>query len=153
MMKEEIFNGLDIMSVIAALCMVLVLVAITVDLVSGWRKAKLRGEARTSYGFSRTFTKILQREGLIFIALCMDCTIHFAWWFFAEETVYCVPLVVLLFTLTICAVEAWSVKEKADEKDRNRIDQALKIIISAIGREKGAEVIKELLEKGKEGTS
>ena len=141
------------MSVITALCMVLVLVAIIVDLISGWRKAKLRGEARTSYGFSRTFTKVLQREGLLIIAACMDSALHFAWWFFATDTVYCVPLVVILFTMAVCAVEAWSVKEKAEEKDRNRIDQALKIIISAIGRDKAMEVIEELIHKGKEGKS
>ena len=148
MIEKEIFGGLGLLSSIMAICMLLVLVAIIVDLVSGWRKAKIRGEARTSYGFSRTFTKVLQREGLLIVAWCIDVAVHFAWWFFATETVYCVPIVGLLFTVAICGVEAWSVKEKADEKDKNRLDHALKIIIGAIGKDKAAELITETLKKG-----
>lgn len=45
---KEVFEGLGLLTAIAVVCMV-------VDFVSGWRKAKVRGEERTSYGISRSF--------------------------------------------------------------------------------------------------
>lgn len=46
----DMFQGIGVMASIAVICMLVVLVAMVVDFISGWRKAKQRGEARTSYG-------------------------------------------------------------------------------------------------------
>ena len=116
-----------------------------VDLASGWRKAKERGEDRTSYAFSRSLTKFLTYEGILLIACCIDTLVHFAWFQFADSS-YSIPLATLLMAVVLCCVEGWSVREKAEEKTRNRIDKALTYIIDAIGKEKAAELIRDAIE-------
>lgn len=103
----HILKGLPLMYLIEVLAMVIVIVAIGMDLMFGWRKAKIRGEARTSYAFSRTITKFALYEGVLLICLGIDTLIHFAWAMFAE-TVYCVPLVSCLCAIVLCIVEIWS---------------------------------------------
>lgn len=145
---KEIINGLGLLYAIAVVCMIIVIVAMGVDLVSGWRKAKIRGEARTSYGLSRSLTKFLIYEGILLISCGIDTLMHFAWWQFTTESVYCIPLATILLAVVLCVVEGWSVMEKAEDKVRNRIDKALQTIVSAIGKEKAMEVIQDLMKKG-----
>lgn len=145
---KDIINGLGLLYAIAVVCMIIVIVAMGVDLVSGWRKAKIRGEARTSYGLSRSLTKFLIYEGILLISCGIDTLMHFAWWQFTTESVYCIPLATILLAVVLCVVEGWSVMEKAEDKTRNRIDKALQTIVSAIGKEKAMEVIQDLMKKG-----
>lgn len=150
-MVREIFFGMGMMYSISVICMVLVIIAMAVDLVSGWRKAKQRGEERTSYLFSRTLTKFLIYEGILLISCCIDTLIHFAWIQFSAESVYLIPLATILLACVLCSVEAWSVREKAEEKTRHRIDKALALIVDAIGKDKAVEIINDLIKKqGKE---
>lgn len=142
---KEILQGLGLLYCIAVICMVIVIVAMAVDLASGWRKAKERGEDRTSYAFSRSLTKFLTYEGILLIACCIDTLVHFAWFQFADSS-YSIPLATLLMAVVLCCVEGWSVREKAEEKTRNRIDKALTYIIDAIGKEKAAELIRDAIE-------
>lgn len=143
------FQGIGVMASVAVICMLVVLVAMVVDFISGWRKAKQRGEARTSYGISRSFTKFLMYEGILFITCGIDALVHFAWWQFSDTT-YMVPLVTILGAVVLCVVEIMSVREKADEKTRNRIDSALQSIIAAVGKDKAIEVVTELVKKANE---
>ena len=113
-MKELIFEGLGIMYMLAVIVMITVAVAICIDFVSGWRKAKLRGDEHTSYAASRTFTKILIYESI-------------------------------MFGITLCIVEAWSVREKADKKQRKRMDDAAQVIASILDKETVLELLKSRL--------
>lgn len=116
----EIIEGLGVMAMVAVLAMLLVIVAMAVDLVSGVRKAKLRGEARTSYGFSRTLTKFLVYEGILIISVCIDVLLHFGLWQFTDIN-YVIPCIELIMAAILCGVELWSVYEKAEDKQRRRM--------------------------------
>jgi hypothetical protein len=133
-MKELIFEGLGTMYLLAVIVMITVAVAIGIDFVSGWRKAKLRGDEHTSYAASRTFTKILIYEGIVLIGICMDTMIHFAWAQFMDSAYYA-PLASVSFGMMLCLVEAWSVREKADRKQRKRMDDAAAVIASILDKE------------------
>lgn len=148
-MTQEIFHGMGLMYSLSVICMVIVIVAMAVDLVSGWRKAKQRGEERTSYLFSRSLTKFLIYEGILLISCCIDTLVHFAWLQFSESS-YVTPLATILMAVVLCVVEGWSVREKAEEKTRHRIDKAMSLIIDAIGKDKTAELISEMLKKREE---
>lgn len=87
----------------------LVLVAIAVDFVSGFRKAKLRGEARTSSGLRRTVDKVVRYYSLMLIALLFDCIVMF----FLNY-----PIVTFIFAGFLFAVELKSIWEKADKKTK-----------------------------------
>ena len=145
-MKELIFEGMGIMYFLSVIVMIVVMVAIGVDFVSGWRKAKLRGDEHTSYAASRTLTKILIYEGIVLIGICMDTMIHFAWAMFMDSAYY-VPLASVLFGIGLCLVEAWSVREKADKKQRKRMDDAAQVIASMLDKDTVLELLKSRLKE------
>ena len=65
---KTIFDGIGNMLIIALVAMIVVLLAMIVDLFSGLRKAKVRGEYRSSEALKRTFTKFITYEGGMIIA-------------------------------------------------------------------------------------
>ena len=148
-MKELIFEGMGVMYLLAVIVMITVAVAIAIDFVSGWRKAKLRGDEHTSYAASRSLTKILIYEGMILIGICMDTMIHFAWAMFMESAYY-VPLAAIFFGLILCLVEAWSVREKADKKQRNRMEDAAAALAAVLDKDTVLELLRNRL-KNSEG--
>jgi len=94
-----------------------VAIAITLDLISGWRKAKERSEARTSYGLRRTVTKTVLYYAMMLFAFMFDCIGMF---FYAQPYVTFVAAGFLIF------IEAKSILEKAHDKDRRKIGNSLK---------------------------
>lgn len=124
---------------IVVVAMVVVILAMTMDCVSGWQKAKTRNEARTSYLFSRSITKFTLYEGALFIASGIDTLVHFVW---AQllSSVYCVPIVTCIAGIVLCLVEIWSMHEKADEKTRRNLTNAVKVVSEAMKDGQIAEI-------------
>ena len=143
----HILNGLPIMYLIVVVAMCVVIGAMCMDAAFGWRKAKLRGEARTSYLFSRSITKFALYEGVLFISAGIDTLIHFVWAQFSTSTIHCVPLASILVAITLCIVEIWSMREKAEEKTRNNINHAIKVVADAISREEAVDIAKHIIDK------
>ena len=143
----SILNGLPIMYLIVVVAMCVVIGAMSMDAAFGWRKAKLRGEARTSYLLSRSITKFALYEGVLFISAGIDTLIHFVWAQFSNTSVYCVPIASSLVAITLCIVEIWSMREKAEEKTRNNINHAIKVVADAISREEAVDIAKHIIDK------
>lgn len=144
-MKEYIYilNGLPIMYLIVVASMVVVFFAMCMDAVFGWRKAKERNEARTSYLFSRSINKFLLYEGSMFIAGGIDTLIHFAWVQFTASTHYA-PVVSILIGVTLCIVEIWSMREKADEKTRKNLNHAIQVVAEAMKDGQAISIARQL---------
>lgn len=140
----NIIDGLGTMSMVAVFAMLLVIVAMGVDLVSGIRKAKLRGEARTSYGFSRTLTKFLIYQGILIISVCIDVLLHFGLWQFID-TNYIIPCVELVMAAILCGVELWSVYEKAEDKQRRKMVKLAEAGATVLDKEALAALLVEVL--------
>ena len=140
-MKELVFDGMGVMYMLAVLVMVAVIVAMGVDFVSGWRKATLRGDEKTSYAASRTLTKFLIYEGILLIGVCIDTMIHFVWAMLMDGS-YFVPLMTIAWGIVLCIVEAWSVKEKADKKQRKRMDDAAAALANILDKETVLEILR-----------
>ena len=140
------------MYLVDVIAMVVVIVAMFMDGLFGWHKAKMRGEARTSYLFSRSITKFALYEGVMLISLGIDTLVHFVWAMFASSS-YCVPLAGCLVAIVLCIVEIWSMHEKADEKTRNNLAQAAKIVAEAMAKEEVVDIAKQMIanSKGEEG--
>lgn len=139
-----IFDGLGLMCMVSVIAMIAVLVAMSVDLVSGVRKAKMCGEARTSYGLSRTLTKFLIYEGILLIAQCIDTLLHFGLHNFIDQA-YNIPCVVILMAIVLCGVELWSVYEKAEDKQRRRMAQIATTGAQILDKDSLAAVLTELV--------
>lgn len=147
---QHILNGLPVMYLIVVVAMCVVIGAMCMDAAFGWRKAKLRGEARTSYLFSRSITKFALYEGVLFISAGIDTLIHFVWAQFNTSTVHCVPLASILVAITLCIVEIWSMREKADEKTRNNVNHAIEVVAKAMQKEQVVDVAKHIIDKASE---
>lgn len=141
--------GLPIMYLVDVIAMVVVIVAMFMDGLFGWHKAKQRGEARTSYLFSRSITKFALYEGVMLISLGIDTLVHFVWAMFSDSS-YCVPLAGCLVAIVLCVVEIWSMHEKADEKTRNNLAQAAKIVAEAMAKEEVVDIAKQMIVNSKD---
>ena len=98
---------------------VLVGIAVAVDLISGVRKAKQRGEIRTSYGLRRTVDKALRYYSLMIIAFLFDCIITF----YVQY-----PVATFVFAAFLFAIELKSIWENADTKTKKNELQIMKEI-------------------------
>ena len=137
------------LATICVVTMILVIVAMTVDLASGVHKAKMRGEARTSYGLSRTFTKFLIYEGMLIICACIDMLIHFVV-FMTTDEVYLVPVVTCIIGIVLCVCEGWSVYEKAEDKQRRKLAEVATAAAALADKDTLAEVISEAIKRAAE---
>ena len=142
----HILSGLPVMYLIVVVAMCVVIGAMCMDAMYGWRKAKLRGEARTSYLFSRSITKFALYEGVLFISAGIDTLIHFVWAQFSAS-VHCVPLASILVAITLCIVEIWSMREKAEEKTRNNFNHAIKVVADVLQQEQAVDIAKHIIDK------
>ena len=146
----HIIQGLPVMYLIVVVSMCVVIGAMCMDAMFGWRKAKLRGEARTSYLFSRSITKFALYEGVLFISAGIDTLIHFVWAQFSSTTIHCVPLASILVAITLCIVEIWSMREKAEEKTRSNLNHAVKVVADVLQKEQAVEIAKHIIDKAAE---
>lgn len=146
---KGIVHGLPTLALLSLTAMFLVNVAITADLVSGWRKAKLRREAHTSYAFSRTLTKFLLYMGILIIGGCVDMLIHFVCYMFGY--CYIVPSAIILLAIVLCIVEMWSIREKADEKTRNSMKNAMELVQKTLTHDQVTALLAEAIEKASAG--
>lgn len=140
-----ILHGLPILALIHLVAILSVLVAMSADLCFGWRKAKIRGEAHTSYAFSRTFSKFLLYMGMMIVAGCIDLLIHFVLYMF--KIYYFVPIVAIGIAIVLCLTEIWSMKEKADQKTRNSIKNAIDLVQKTLTHEQIVSLLAEAMKK------
>ena len=147
----HILQGLPVMYLIVVVAMLVVICAMCMDAMFGWRKAKERGEARTSYLFSRSINKFALYEGVLCIAGGIDTLIHFVWAQFSTTSIHCVPLVSILVAVTLCIVEMWSMREKAEEKTRRNLNQAIKVVADVLQKEQAVDIAKHIIDKAAEG--
>lgn len=138
-----ILHGLPLLATILLVAMLAVLVAMGSDLCFGWRKAKMRGEARTSYAFSRSFSKFLLYMGMMIVSGCIDMLIHFVMYMF--KVYYYVPVVAIGIAIVLCVTEIWSMKEKADEKTRNSIKNAIDLVQKTLTHDQIVAVLAEAM--------
>lgn len=143
------FDGILNLLVFVCFEVLIVLIAMSVDFVSGFYKAKLRGEMRNSYGLKRTVSKFILYIGSICIASGIDC-IFFAcgfWGIVHLSALLNVPVVSTIIAVFICAVEMRSIWEKAEAKQRKEAVQTAELITGLISNETLREAIQDALLK------
>ena len=137
------------MLLIAVATMLVVFIAMMVDLASGLRKAKIRGELRSSQALKRTFTKFITYEGGMVIALCFDILIHMSRLpqLFGLEVIAGIPVIMCLVGAFLCVVEFISVREKADQKTRKQMSDAAELLNSLLANDNLKEMFRVALEQ------
>lgn len=98
-----------------------VFIMILADLWSGVRKARVRGEVRSSFGYKKTIDKIARYYNALIALTVIDAMQIGGIWYLTCYYGWSVPIfpaITLLGALGISAVELKSIYEKADEKVR-----------------------------------
>lgn len=136
------YDALRIKLAIVAIMWLLVVVAIGIDLISGWQKAKERGEARTSYGLRRTVSKTVLYFAMMLFSFMFDCIGMFF---------YTQPYVTLIAAAFLILIECKSILEKAHDKDKRKMEKSIEdlsiIIENRTDLIKGiSEIVKRQLE-------
>lgn len=126
--------------VLIALCCVVTLIAMTIDLVTGIHKAKLRGEATTSTGLKKTATKARKYFTPFFTLCCIDilCSV-----------VIPLPAFSMLWTVYCIFCEFVSVREKSWKKSEIRkAEKTMSIIIE--NKDDIAKLVSEMIKQKQE---
>ena len=150
------FSG--IFSLWAFVCfeVLIVIIAMSVDFASGFYKAKLRGEARDSYGMKRTISKFILYVGSICISCGID-SIFFAcgfWGIIHFAALTKVPVISTIMSVFICVVEIRSIWEKADRKQRNDAIKTAEFIGNLLKKDSSfKEAILEILKSSKDNNT
>lgn len=137
------------MTIIAIMAMLIVFFAMMIDLASGLRKAKIRGELRSSQALKRSITKFITYEGSMIIALGFDMLIHMSklLQMFGLDIVYGVPVITCLVGMFLLAVEFMSVREKADQKTKKEMSDAAALLAKMLENDNLKEVFRAAMEQ------
>lgn len=109
-----------------------VFLAIIVDLVSGVRKAKIRGDYSGSKGYRRTVDKAVRYYNLLFALTIADVPLmlsfHYLSCFYAVNWLPVFPFFTFGGALGICGIEIKSVFEKADKKTKGDVIELARVV-------------------------
>jgi phage-related holin len=100
---------------VCAFLYVTVLFAIIADLVSGVRKARKRGDARTSYGYKKTVDKITRYYNMLFVVSLIDVILTVSQ-VHSFLHIPVLPYFTAIGALALCLIELKSIYEKAEDK-------------------------------------
>ena len=106
----------------------LVFMVVGADLWSGVRKAKRRGEVRSSYGFKRTVDKLARYYNLLIALTVVDCMQMGGVWYLDGYYGYHIPIfpvITLIGAIGLGCIEVKSIFEKAEDKVRSDYQQVL----------------------------
>lgn len=137
---------------IMLLMYITILALILADLVAGVRKAKSRGDYRTSDGYKRTIDKIARYYNMTFAMSLIDVVqvaIIFFLFYFYQVDIWMIPWFTLFATGYVAWVEIHSIWEPADIKEKKQQQDYKKALLAVIEQYGGAEKVIEML-KGRD---
>lgn len=135
------------------LAYVIILGLIFCDLRAGIRKAKKRGEFRTSEGFKKTIGKISKYFNMTFALSLIDVmqlALIFFLYHFYEVDIFMVPWFTFIATGYVGYVEIKSIWEPADIKERKQLADYRRLLIALIREYGGIEKAIQALEVEKQ---
>lgn len=144
---DKVLADIGQMLSVIVVAMVIVLIAMAIDLVSGVNKAKANGQMRTSWGLKRTISKFVMYEGGLLIAAGVDILMHSSHLYdlLRLDALRGVPFITCLVGVFLCVVEFLSVKESADIKMQKEFADAGKLLGNVFSKEDLREAIKDAI--------
>lgn len=118
------------------------------DLWAGIRKAKQRGEMRTSEALKRTVEKINKYFNMLFALTLVDVVqislIFFLYWFYKYD-IWMIPVFTLGGTFYIAYIEITSIMEPADIKEKKQQDDFKRLLMQLAENKDLREKIVDIL--------
>jgi hypothetical protein len=142
-------NGLKLMTLMVGVAAIAVVIAIMLDLASGLRKAKLMGEARSSYAYERTTTKLMRNGSVVLIMAMIDLMLFFGhlWEIIGLDLLANVPVVTFIASAWMCFVQAESIREKAEDKAERKSAATLKQLADVLTTEQIQALLNKIQSK------
>lgn len=149
------YNGLMTMALLVGVAAIAVVIAIMLDLASGLRKAKLLGEARRSYAYERTTTKLMRNGSLVLIMAMIDVLLFFGhlWDIVGLDSLSHVPVVTFVASAWMCFVQAVSIREKAEDKAERKSAETLKQLAEVLTTEQLQALLNKVQHRDDDVTS
>ena len=125
----------------------LVLVVIFLDLWSGIRKARQRGEFRSSYGLRKTVEKIAKYFNMLFVITIIDVIQMLAIYHLNPQVSFrlpTMPILTFLGAIFVGFIELKSIYEKAEDKDKGKYQDAAKLAGKIIADKNAVEALTQL---------
>jgi hypothetical protein len=129
--QTEILKRIFPQIVMLVVMYLLILTVIFLDLWAGVRKAKIRGEFRSSFGFRKTVEKIGKYYNMIFVITVIDAMQMIA---ISQINLQInahlplIPILTFIGSIFVGFIELKSVYEKAEDKEKAEIAQTAKIV-------------------------
>lgn len=148
---EGVIASIGQMLSVMVVAMVIVMLAMVVDLVSGINKAKANGQIRTSWGLKRTLSKFIMYEGSMLIAGGVDVLMHSSHLYdlLRLNALSGVPFITCLVGAFLCVVEFLSVRESADVKTQKEFSDTAKMLGQLLNKDELAIAIKEAIKESR----
>lgn len=123
-----------------------VLLAVFADLVSGVRKARLRGEARTSAALRRTVDKLVRYYNALFAMTVIDAmqmaAVVYLRYFEEISLLPVFPVFTLIGAVGEALIELKSIYEKAEQKEKKEYRDAADILKKLLEHESISKILK-----------
>lgn len=132
---KELISSFSLQIVILAILYLTVLVFVALDLWSGIRKAKRRGEFRSSRGFRRTVEKVCKYYNMLIVVSVIDCLLILAAWEFnfqINSHLPTIPICTFIGAIFIGFIELKSIYEKNEEKEKAKMIEAAELLAKII---------------------
>lgn len=122
----------------------LVLVVVFLDLWAGIRKAKKRGEYRSSYGLRKTVDKISRYFNMLLVITAIDAVQMLAISQLNPQTSHTLPILpffTFIGAMFVGFIELKSIYENSEDKEKAKIKDAVKILSQVIQHKDEQELI------------
>ena len=153
-MLVEIFPTVILQAVILLIIYILVAVSIFLDLWAGVRKAKARGEFRSSAGYRKTVDKFCRYYNMLLAVTVIDLLQMLILGLLNHVYGYSIPvlpLITALGAIFICWIEIKSIFEKNDKKEQAKIQAAAADLRRLMQQEGAREILAAALAMVQEG--
>ncbi len=142
---------------IVACLYALILFVVFLDLLAGIRKAKQRGEYRSSYGLRKTVDKICRYYNMVLVVTAIDIVQMLAVINLNPQTEHSLPVLpffTFLGAMFVGFIELKSIYEKSEDKEQAKIKDAAKMMAQVLQHSEESELVAgfiEYIKKEKKG--
>lgn len=141
---ENILQTFGPQLLILACIYLLVLFVVFLDLWAGIRKAKKRGEYRSSYGLRKTVDKISRYFNMLLVITAIDAVQMLAISQLNPQTSHTLPILpffTFIGAMFVGFIELKSIYENSEDKEKAKIKDAVKILSQVIQHKDEQELI------------
>lgn len=142
---EAILTSFKVPLLIVTFVYIAVLLFIALDLWAGIRKAKARGEYRSSYGLRKTVTKIAGYYNMLLVITVIDA-LQIVAITVLQVNLPAFPFFTLAGALFVGFIELKSIYEKNDAKQKAKVQEAAVLLSQIIEKSKDSDALNHLLE-------